>query len=113
MEFFIKRRFYCRRLFFYLSAKASDRRRFPTFSAVVKGPYLQASLKNSHADSSAVAGVSKGDNGLVVTALRPSGRISIGDRVFDVVTEGDFIEKDAPVEVISRSKITVSRKKHE
>jgi len=86
----------------------------PSFSKVVKGPYLQASLKNSHADSEAVAGVSKGDSGVVVTPLRPSGRISIGDRVFDVVAEGDFIEKDAQVEVIkiSRSKITVSRKKH-
>ena len=84
----------------------------PSFSKVVKGPYLEASLKSSHADSEAIIGVSVGDVGVVVMPLRPSGRVSIGNRMFDVVTEGDFIEKNAQVLVIkvSRNKITVSRK---
>jgi membrane-bound serine protease (ClpP class) len=85
----------------------------PSFSKVVKGPYLEASLKSSHADSEAIIGVGVGDIGVVVMPLRPSGRVSIGNRMFDVVTEGDFIEKGAQVLVIkvSRNKITVSRKK--
>lgn len=85
----------------------------PSFSKVVKGPYLEASLKSSHADSGAIVGVHEGDNGVVIMPLRPSGRVLINDRMFDVVTEGGFIEKGAQVTVIkvSRSKITVSRKK--
>lgn len=85
----------------------------PSFSKVVKGPYLEASLKSSHADSEAITGVQEGDSGIVVMPLRPSGRVSIGNRTFDVVTEGDFIEKGAQISIIkiSRSKITVSRKK--
>jgi Membrane-bound serine protease (ClpP class) len=85
----------------------------PSFSKVVKGPYLEASLKSSHADSEAIIGVNEGDEGVVVMPLRPSGRVSIGSRTFDVVTEGGFIEKGAQITVIkiSRSKITVSRKK--
>ena len=84
----------------------------PSFSKVVRGPYLDATLENSHADSEAIVGVKEHDDGVVVTPLRPSGKVSIGERTFDVVTEGDFIEKGAIVVVskISRNKIIVSRK---
>ena len=85
----------------------------PSFSKVVQGPYLSATLESSHADSDAIVDVKEGDEGEVVTSLRPSGKARIGDRVFDVVTEGGFIEKGAGIVVItiSRSKIIVSRKK--
>jgi membrane-bound serine protease (ClpP class) len=84
----------------------------PSFSKVVHGPYLDATLENSHADSEAIVGIKEQDVGVVVTPLRPSGKAAIGDRTFDVVTEGDFIEKGAPVVVnkILRNKIIVSRK---
>jgi membrane-bound serine protease (ClpP class) len=84
----------------------------PSLSKVVRGPYLEATLENSHADSEAIVGIKEGDVGAVVTPLRPSGRVAIGDRTFDVVAEGDFIEKGAMVVVskISRNKIIVSRK---
>jgi membrane-bound serine protease (ClpP class) len=85
----------------------------PSFSKVVQGPYLSATLESSHADSDAIVDVKESDEGEVVTPLRPSGKARIGDRVFDVVTEGGFIEKGAGIVVItiSRSKIIVSRKK--
>ncbi len=84
----------------------------PSMSKVVRGPYLDATLENSHADSEAIVGVKEMDVGVVETPLRPSGKAAIGDRVFDVVTEGGFIEKGAPVVVVKilRNKIIVSRK---
>ena len=33
--------------------------------------------------------------------LRPSGKASLNDRVFDVVSEGPFITPDTPIEVVS------------
>jgi membrane-bound serine protease (ClpP class) len=85
----------------------------PSFSKVVQGPYLSETLEGSHADSKAIIDVKEGDEGEVITPLRPSGRALVGDRVFDVVTEGGFIEKGDRIVVIaiSRSKIIVSRKK--
>jgi membrane-bound serine protease (ClpP class) len=84
----------------------------PSFSKVVRGPYLDATLENSHADSEAIVGVKEQDVGVVETPLRPSGKAAIGGRVFDVVTEGGFIEKGASVTVqkILRNKIIVARK---
>jgi membrane-bound serine protease (ClpP class) len=84
----------------------------PSFSKVVHGPYLDATLQGSHADSEAIVDVKESDAGVVETPLRPSGKARIGSRVFDVVTEGDFIERDAEIIVnkILRNKIIVSRK---
>ena len=84
----------------------------PSFSKVMPGPYLDATLKSSHADSEAIVGVKEGDEGEVITALRPSGRVAFGPQTLDVVTEGGFVEKGSRVVIIkiSRSKITVSRK---
>jgi membrane-bound serine protease (ClpP class) len=40
-----------------------------------------------------------GSTGTVLTYLRPSGKIKIGEDILDVVTEGDFIEKDKQVKI--------------
>ena len=40
-----------------------------------------------------------GQTGVAVSVLRPSGEARIGDRRYDVVTEGEMIEKDAAIEV--------------
>jgi membrane-bound serine protease (ClpP class) len=83
-----------------------------SFSKVVRGPYLDATLQGSHADSQAIVGVKENDAGIVETPLRPSGKARIGNRVIDVVAEGDFIEKGAEIIVnkILRNKIIVARK---
>ncbi len=44
--------------------------------------------------------VDPGDIGRVVTAFRPIGEARFGDRVLDVVAQGDFIEKGREVEVL-------------
>jgi len=41
-----------------------------------------------------------GKTGVAVTPLRPAGRAEFGELLLDVVTEGDFLEKGTPLEVI-------------
>ncbi len=54
-----------------------------------------------------------GKEGIALTALRPSGTVLIDDRRFDVVTEGDFIEKGAKIKVVSSSTSTITVRKLE
>ena len=42
-----------------------------------------------------------GWNGTTVSRCNPSGKASIGDRIFSVVSQGDWIDEDTEVEVIS------------
>ena len=41
-----------------------------------------------------------GRGGIALTNLRPSGQAQIDDVRYDVVTEGEFIDRDAPVRVV-------------
>ncbi|MCB9832028.1 MAG: hypothetical protein H6807_06085 [Planctomycetes bacterium] len=47
--------------------------------------------------------VEPGEQGVAVTALRPSGVVRIGDRKVDVVTRGAFLEAGTPVRVVEVS----------
>jgi len=76
---------------------------FPRMTAADKGPYLNTTLQDFHADSLANIGASEGDSGIAVTPLRPSGKIKVGNRTFDVVTQGDFLEKGTPVKITAVS----------
>jgi membrane-bound serine protease (ClpP class) len=71
----------------------------PRVSTVVKGPYLNEALTDVTAASGLIIAVSPGDKGTVVTALRPAGRATINGEAFDVVSNGDFIEKGKPIVV--------------
>ena len=84
----------------------------PKLSVVVEGPYLGTTLKDSHADSVEASGAKIGDSGIALTFLRPSGKVKIKDEIFDVVTEGEFINKGIPVKIlaIKGNRIIVSRK---
>ena len=42
-----------------------------------------------------------GRRGVTVTPLRPIGRVRFGSEEVDVVTEGEFIEKDARVKILA------------
>lgn len=42
-----------------------------------------------------------GKEGIVITELRPAGTVTIGDVKLDVVSEGNYIEKNAKVKVLS------------
>ncbi len=86
----------------FLSALGVLRYVVPKISRVTKrtSPYLETTLKNYHADSLSSAGVRAGETGLAATALRPSGKMDINDTLYDVVTEGEFLEKGTPVKIL-------------
>lgn len=52
-----------------------------------------------------------GQEGLAETVLRPAGKGRFGDRLVDVVTEGDYVEKGEPIKIIAvdGSRVVVSR----
>lgn len=84
---------------------------FPKMSVVVKGPYLDATLKDFHADSDQIREIAVGNTGTVKTFLRPSGKIRIGNKVIDAVSEGEYMERGTQI-VISRidgNRVIVSR----
>jgi len=65
----------------------------PRVSKIIKGPYLDTTLKNSHADSKQADKVSVGQTGVASTFLRPSGKIKIGNQKIDAISQGEFIEQ--------------------
>ena len=71
----------------------------PKLSKVITGPYLDATLQDSRADSTESLGISAGDEGICLTTLRPSGKVRIRDRKIDAVTQGDFIDPATSVRV--------------
>lgn len=56
-----------------------------------------------------------GQTGVAISVLRPSGEAKIGDRRYDVVTEGEMIEKGTPIEVrrVEGNRIVVREVKSE
>jgi membrane-bound serine protease (ClpP class) len=78
-----------------------------------EGPYLTATLKDSHADSRQVALVREGDKGIARTPLRPAGRVLIDGELVDVVADNEFIDKGEEVIVseIKGNRIIVSRQR--
>ena len=72
----------------------------PRFSRVVKGPYLDTTLKEAKSDAAQPHGAAVGDTGTAVTFLRPSGKMRSQDAVLDVVSQGQFVPKGARVKII-------------
>lgn len=85
----------------------------PKFSKPSQGPYLMATLEGSYAGSEQTAKAKIGDSGVALTFLRPSGKAQIDEEVFDVISEGEFIEKGTPVFIsgIKGNTIIVSARK--
>jgi membrane-bound serine protease (ClpP class) len=71
----------------------------PRVSRVVSGPYLAATLEDSHADSKEALTVSPGETGVALTQLRPSGKVRIRSQKIDAITQGNFIEPGKPIQV--------------
>jgi membrane-bound serine protease (ClpP class) len=84
----------------------------PRLGTVIDGPYLSATLEKARANSSETMRVSVGDCGTALTLLRPSGKVKIGSRIVDAITEGEFLEKNVEVIVaaIKGNRIIVERK---
>ncbi len=83
----------------------------PRLSTLISGPYLSTTLAASHVDSDQAPGVSPGDLGVVLTTLRPSGKIRIGARKIDAIAQGEFMEPGTPVQVVSLDQNRVMVKK--
>ena len=85
----------------------------PALAGHVSGPYLDANLKASKADSRETACIGLGEAGIARTPLRPAGKGLFHDEPFDVVTRGDFIEQDEPIVVtaVEGNRIVVARVK--
>ncbi len=85
---------------------------FPRVGRVVQGPYLDTALTQSRAESEESKKLQPGDTGMAVTFLRPSGKAKFGIDVFDVVSEGDFLDKDTKlvVKAIEGNRIIVGKK---
>ncbi len=87
---------------------------FPAVSKVVSGPYLSASLHDSRIDSPSIAPPARGATGEVKTALRPAGKVRIGDVSYDAVADGEYIEKGEKVKVLKTgTRVVVTREKRE
>ena len=52
-----------------------------------------------------------GKTGSAYTVLRPSGKVMIGDQLYDAFSRGDFIEKGEAIVVIEREGITLKVKR--
>lgn len=96
----------------FLSALLILRYVLPRFLSGGQGPFLTTDLKAAHADSRETASIHAGDKGIAISPLRPSGKAMIRDDLFDVVTEGEFIEKNTPIVVsaVKGNRIIVSKR---
>ena len=52
-----------------------------------------------------------GKNGKAMTILRPSGKITISDKIYDATTSGEYIEKNSKIIVLSNEGSTLKVKK--
>lgn len=84
---------------------------FPKLSTKVQGPYLDATLARARLDLPVSSPVEVGQTGMVLTLLRPSGKVKIDGEVYDVISKGDFVPKGARIRVtnIKGMKIIVDR----
>jgi len=82
---------------------------FPKLGKMVSGPYLQASLKDVHADTNTEWMLHAGDRGRAATALRPSGKAELHGMLFDVVADGMYVEKGESISVslVSGNRVVV------
>ncbi len=85
----------------------------PGVSRIIKGPYLDATLEDARSETWQTASVQVGDRGEALTFLHPAGKVGIGEETFDMVTEGEFVEKGDAVVVtaIKGNRILVRSKK--
>lgn len=77
---------------------------FFSFRSVTKGRLSKTSLilkdTEQAAEASAVPAVAPGDEGTVVTPLRPSGSVAFGDLRLDVIADGEFVDRGQTVRVL-------------
>ncbi len=85
---------------------------FPKIGTLVNGPYLTADLKGAASIDKEKQLPGVGTIGTASTTLRPTGKAELDGNVWDVISEGDFIDKNVPVVVcqVNGAKIIVRRR---
>jgi len=73
----------------------------PKTTHIVSGPYLDTNLADAHATNQSTRQPGIGDIGIARTLLRPSGKMTIGKDLYDVVTQGEFIPQGSEIQVTS------------
>jgi membrane-bound serine protease (ClpP class) len=71
------------------------------------------SIAEGITDTGEILPLAPGNEGIALTALRPSGRAQIGQDHFDVLTDGEFLPAGTPIQVLKTigQKIIVARQK--
>ena len=88
---------------------------FLSFRSATKGRLSKTSLilkdTEKAAEAAGTPAVAVGDEGTVVTPLRPSGTVSFGDLRLDVIADGEFVDRDQGVRVmrLDGSKVIVRK----
>jgi len=72
----------------------------PKTSHFVSGPYLDTSLSDAHVTDQSTMRPCMGDTGVAQTILRPSGKMTVGKDLYDVVTQGEFVPQGSEVRVV-------------
>jgi len=96
----------------FVSAMAAIRYLLPRLGMMVEGPYLGATLAKSRAVSDQAATLSIGSIGTALSTLRPAGKGLFAGEIYDIITDGEYIDKGASVIVqeIKGNRIIVSAK---
>jgi len=96
----------------FVTALLALRYIMPRLGTVVAGPYLGTTLADSRAVSSETATLAVGATGVALSMLRPAGKGLFHNEIYDVLTDGEFIEKGAALIVreIKGNRIIVAAK---
>jgi membrane-bound serine protease (ClpP class) len=96
----------------FVTALLALRYIMPKLGTVVAGPYLGTTLADSRAVSTETTTLSIGAVGVALTMLRPAGKGFFHNEIYDVLTEGEFIDKGAALIVreIKGNRILVAAK---
>jgi len=73
----------------------------PKTSQLISGPYLDTNLADAHVTDQSTMQPCIGDTGIARTLLRPSGKMTIGKEIYDVVAQGEYIAQGTEVRVIN------------
>lgn len=85
----------------------------PRMSLSGKGPFLDATLEKSHADSFESLKLNLGDKGIAISFLRPSGKADFNGNRVDVISQSEFINKGEIIKVIELTKNKIIVEKQE
>lgn len=99
-------------IFAFVTAMAAIRYLLPRLGTVVEGPYLGATLAKSRTISSQTSSLAIGFTGTALSSLRPAGKGLFAGEIYDVITDGEYIDKGAAliVQEIKGNRIIVAAK---